>query len=360
MDPIGVYIHVPYCRVACPYCDFVKKATRGDAPDAFVGALCREIAAFDGPDVAASVFFGGGTPSLLTPAGFAAIMSVLRQRFRMDNPEVSVEVNPDDVSPDRLDAWVEAGVARVNLGVQSFDDRVLKYFGRCHDAADARRACEAVASRFENWGIDLIFGGRPHDAWGETLAECLRFAPPHVSTYGLTFEEGTPFWKRRAEAIDDDIGLELYREGDAALVAYDHYEVSNFALPGFECRHNLIYWRNAEYAGFGPGAYSYLDGVRARNAPDIDGYLRAPGAKSESLRLSDREIKVETLIQHFRTRRGLPRADYVARFGATPEAEFAAPLAALAARGLIEEEGDSLRPTRTGYELNNEIGLAIV
>ena len=360
MNDIGIYIHVPYCRVACPYCDFVKKATRGDAPAAFVGALCREIGAFDGPDLAGSVFFGGGTPSLLAPKALASIIAALHGRFTVSDPEISVEVNPDDVTAERLDAWVSVGVTRVNLGVQSFDDRVLKYFGRCHNSDDARRACEAVAERFENWGIDLIFGGKPHDAWRATLDDCLRFAPPHVSTYNLTFEEGTPFWKRRAEAIDDDIGLELYREGDAALSLYDHYEVSNFAKPGFECRHNLIYWRNGEYAGFGPGAYSYLDGVRARNAPDIDGYLRAPGAKSESLRLTDREIKVETLIQHFRTRRGLPRADYIARFGAAPEAEFAAPLAALAARELIEDDGDTLRPTRTGYELNNEIGLAIV
>ena len=358
---IGLYIHVPYCRVACPYCDFVKKPIEGDAPDAFAQAVCNEIQSCDGPANASSIFFGGGTPSLLEARALNRILDTLRERFTIaDNAEVSMEVNPDDIAEDALSIWQDSGVTRLSLGVQSFDDRALSYLGRCHDAACARRACEAIGTRFENWGIDLIFGGPPTDAWQSSLAECVSLAPPHVSTYGLTFEESTPFWKRRAEALDSDASLTLYRAARETLSDYEHYEVSNFARPGFECIHNRIYWRNDEYLGFGPGAYSYFDGVRSRNAPRINHYVTHPDEKSEKLVLSDREIRVETLIQHFRTRSGLARAAYADRFSTTLDADFADTIPPLVARGLLEDDGQVLRPTRLGYELNDEIGLALV
>ena len=248
---IGVYIHVPYCRVACPYCDFVKKPVEGEAPGAFAEAVCEELRAYEGPEAAGSVFFGGGTPSLLEAEALRSILETVRERFTVDQAaEISLEVNPDDVTDDALSLWHDVGVNRLSLGVQSFDDEVLGYLGRCHDADCARRACEAVAGRFDNWGVDLIFGALPVAAWGATLSECLSMAPPHVSTYGLTFEENTPFWKRRGEDVGSDASLELYRSAMDALSAYEHYEVSNFAKPGFESVHNRVYWRNEEYAGF--------------------------------------------------------------------------------------------------------------
>ena len=166
--------------------------------------------------------------------------------------------------------------------------------------------------------------------------------------------------RRAHEAVDDETSLRLYQEAEEALAGYEHYEVSNFARAGWESAHNLRYWHNQAYAGFGTGAYSYLGGVRARNHAGMDDYLRAPGAKEESLNLSEREVKVETLIQHFRLRAGLPRAAYVTHFGATPEADFGDALAALIARGLLQDDGDILRPTAEGFYLNNEIGLALV
>lgn len=382
--PIGIYIHVPYCRVACPYCDFVKRPIDGDAPDVFTGALIREIESFDGPSTARSVFFGGGTPSLLTEQSFTRIFGALHQRFdwgesrsratasrdvttgraaAQPSPiEISIEVNPDDVTPSRARFWRGLGVNRLSLGVQAFDDDVLKFLGRCHDAATARRACEIAASEFDNWGIDLIFGAKPPDRWGASVEECLAFAPPHVSTYALTYEERTPFWNQRADAVDDDTALDQYRHAMDTLGAagYAHYEVSNFAKPGFESAHNLIYWRNEEYAGFGPGAVGYFGGVRMRNIPRIAAYLERPGDKEESLRLTDRETKVETLIQHFRTRAGISRTAYRRRFDTELDTDFGDALRGLVARGLLTDTGDRVAPTRTGYELNNEIGLALV
>lgn len=372
MKPIGVYIHVPYCRVACPYCDFVKRPVSGDAPDRFTDALCREIRDYDGPAEARSVFFGGGTPSLLSPAALERIFEALHTRFTFVAPdgrseigantsaEISLEANPDDVTPETLRVWRDLGVNRLSLGVQSFDDDALQFLGRCHDTAIARRACGLVAEHFDNWGMDLIFGAKPISSWDATLAECRRFAPPHVSTYGLTYEERTPFWNRRHDAVDDDVSLDLYRRAQDVLHDYVHYEVSNFAKPGYESAHNMIYWRNEDYAGFGPGAVSYLSGVRSRNLPRIAEYLDRPGAKKESLPLTPREEKVETLIQHFRTRRGLSRAAYEARFHTAVESDFGDAIDALIRRGLLARENGAYRPTRQGYELNNEIGLALV
>lgn len=357
----GIYIHIAYCRTICPYCDFVRERTPGPVPDGYVDALCREIEAFEGPDAAGSVFFGGGTPSLLKPEGLSRILECIGRRFRLDDAEISLEANPDDVTPELATFWREAGVNRVSLGVQSFDDRVLRYLGRRHDAEAALRACETVANAFNNWNLDLIFGARPLEAWPATLARCLSLAPPHVAAYGLTYEPGTPFDRRRGDAVSDDDSLRMYQELEIALAGYDHYEISNFARPGgYEARHNLVYWRNEEYAGFGTAAFSFVSGVRARNQADTRKYLKAPGGKEESLRLSDREMRVETLIQHFRLRKGLEIAHYESRFGQSLHSDFGAALDQLMARGLLEQENAIIRPTQQGFYLNNEIGLMLV
>lgn len=357
---LGVYIHVPYCRVACPYCDFVKQPISGEAPGQYADAVAREISAFEGPREAQSLFFGGGTPSLLTPSDLDTIFAAFHRRFDTASPEISMEVNPDDVTEERAAHWRSRGVNRITIGVQSFDDATLKYLGRCHDAQTARRACDIIARTFENWGLDLIFGAPPIDAWRFSLAECVTIGPPHVSTYSLTFEQNTSFWRRRNEAIDPDDSLDLYRMGMDALAGWDHYEISNYARDGFQSAHNCIYWRNEEYAGFGPGAYSYLDGVRSRNAPHINRYLTFPGVKSETLSLTEDEIKVETLIQHFRTRCGITDDYYAQRFGAPLDDAFGTALRELQSRGLLECHEQGHRPTQKGYELNDEIGLALL
>lgn len=356
---LGIYLHIPYCKTLCPYCDFVKARGR-NVPDAFIDAVCAEIAVFEGPRDAASIFFGGGTPSLLADGQLQRIMGALRARFVLHDPEVTVEANPDDISPEHLKVWADAGVNRVSLGVQSFDDGCLRKLGRRHDAARARKACEWIAAQFPNWNLDLIFGAPPIKTWSATLTTALALGPPHIAAYGLTYEPGTPFERKAHEAVDDETSLRLYQEAEAAFAAYDHYEVSNFARPGHVSTHNLVYWNNRDYAGFGTGAYSYVGGVRARNHAGVDAYLAAPGAKEESLVLSDREIKVETLIQHFRLRAGLPRARYVDRFGTEPEVDFGDELDALTARGLLQRSADFIRPSAQGFYLNNEIGLMLV
>lgn len=357
---IAVYIHIPYCRTLCPYCDFARIPLAGSVPTEFLDGLRREISAYDGPNEAATLFLGGGTPSTLAPQDVERILSHVVHRFTLRNPEITIEANPDDVTPALADAWRHLGVNRVSLGVQSFDDRVLRYLGRRHDADVARRACAVVAERFQNWAMDLIFGPTPVAAWEATLEECAAFHPAHVSVYGLTYEPGTPFGARAHEAVDDDTYLALYRKAQEVLASFNQYEVSNFARPGYACRHNLTYWRNENYIGFGPGAYSFLGGVRSRNTADVAEYLAHPGKKTESFSLSLPEIKVETLIQHFRLRAGLPKAYYMQRFGNSVRADYAPALDALIERQLLQEDAASIRPTKLGFELNNEIGLALI
>jgi len=357
---LGIYLHVPYCRTLCPYCDFVKARSKTGVPDAFIAAICEEITRFEGPNSATSIFFGGGTPSLLSEGQLETILTSLHRRFSISDCEITLEINPDDVTHELAKSWRSVGANRISLGVQSFDDKVLRYLGRRHGATRAIEACNIIREHFENWNMDLIFGAPPQEAWEKTLKQCIALAPPHVATYGLTYEPGTPFERRINEAIDDELALQQYQQAEKALERLAHYEVSNFALAGWESEHNLLYWHNRPYAGFGPGAYCYLDGVRARNHPVIDDYLRAPGEKVEALSLSTREQQVETLIQHFRLRDGLPIERYVKRFSVNPRVDFAHALDQLIARGLVLETASHLRPTPQGFYLNNEIGLALV
>ncbi len=449
---IAIYVHIPFCRTRCPYCDFVSEAVSGDPPRNYVDAIIREINEFSviargritntqsdqapsashsrpssrhsrangnpypcssrrfrsharcgrppdrpgapteglqfsrqrrgaepgtlkreqhtwcgnegivaGAGGVRSVFFGGGTPSLLAPSALQRILDAIRNHIGLrPGAEITLEANPDDVTPGLADAWRDMGINRVSLGVQHFDDRVLRYLGRRHDGDTARRACAIIAERFVNWNLDLIFGVPPLEAWDETLAACAAIAPPHIAAYGLTYEPGTPFERRAGDAVGEETWLDLYQRAEAAFAGYDHYEISNYARPGFQCAHNLVYWRNEEYVGFGTGAYSFLDGVRARNHPETAQYLARPGEKAESLRLSEREIRIETLIQHFRLRAGVSKTYYRSRFGCDVRGDFGPQCDALIRRGLLEEDAESIRPTAMGFPLNNEIGLALV
>jgi oxygen-independent coproporphyrinogen-3 oxidase len=357
----GVYIHVPFCKTLCPYCDFVRQPFEPSAAARYVGAACAEMGRYDGPRDAATVYLGGGTPSLLQPRYVEDLLAAVHQTFALTpDAEVTIEANPDDVTPSLVDAWRALGINRVSLGAQSFDDATLAYLGRRHDAALARDACTLVAERFENWSLDLIYGAHPAAAWPATLTECRRFDPPHVSAYGLTYEPGTPFGDRTHEALTDDAVLTLYQQTVASLEGMRRYEVSNFARPGFESRHNRVYWRNEAYAGIGPGAYGFDGSVRARNATSLEAYLARPGEKEEALPLSSEEIRVETLIQHFRLAAGLSESYYAERFSRSLMDDYGDALTTLRDRGLLERTPDGWRPTAAGFELNNEIGLALV
>ena len=332
--PLGAYIHIPFCRSRCPYCDFVSNAIPGAVPGEFLDALCDEILHFNSPTELTSIFIGGGTPSLLTSGQMKKLLDTFTKTFVLDGVEITVEANPDDITVAKAKSWRDMGVNRVSLGAQSFNNAALRYLGRRHRAAKARHAAEIIANYFDNWNMDLIFGAPPAKAWEMTLKTALEYKPPHIATYSLVHEPATAFGTG-PPFFDDDAMLGFYEQAANALTQYDHYEISNFAQPGRQCRHNLLYWRNEEYVGFGPGAYSYLSGKRMRNTRELEKYLKTPGRKERMERLGKREQQVETLIQHFRLRTGILEQYYEQRFGEPVDAAFAEALDALLRRGLL-------------------------
>lgn len=357
---LGIYIHIPFCRKLCAYCDFVRYPFEEALCEAFLKALCVEIASFDGPTRAKTLFLGGGTPSILTERQLESLFSCLFKIFEFSSPEISMEVNPDDVTAASVQCWKRIGVNRVSIGVQSFDDTTLSKMERRHDAKGALHAIDLVAGHFNNWGIDLIYGASTQHAWQETLNITDSLSPPHVSTYALSYIPGTPMYNATRARMEDDTVLQLYQDAESMLARYEHYEISNFALAGFQCRHNLIYWKNECYAGFGPGAYSFVDRIRMANPPDLKDYVEYPGRKAEVTQIDLFDEEVETLIQHFRLREGISPGYYEKRFCESMDKNFGVPLRILMERGLLESHEGRIRPTAQGFYLNDEIGLLLV
>ncbi|MEL6686647.1 MAG: radical SAM family heme chaperone HemW [Pseudomonadota bacterium] len=269
-EPLAVYLHWPYCARICPYCDFnVHLDRRAGEGVALVQAMVADLEHWrdwTGPRSIGSIHFGGGTPSLLSGEQLSTLIRTVERLWTVDDAEIAIEANPNDVTQNRLDAWSQAGLTRLSLGVQSFDDAVLKRLGRDHDGASARRAVEAAMDLFSSVSADLIFGvlGEEAGRLQSDLQTLLDLRVPHISTYQLTIEPGTAFARAEArgdmKAVDEEASASGFDLILATLGAqgYRHYEVSNFAKPGHESRHNLAYWRGQDYVGVGPGAHGRL------------------------------------------------------------------------------------------------------
>jgi len=360
---LGVYLHVPFCERVCPYCDFAVVAlphlARRDE-DRSVAALLAELAgrapAFRGRSLE-TVYFGGGTPALLQPASIERLLAGVRAAFEGAPREVTLEANPSTLEQGRLAAFRRAGVDRLSLGVQSFDDATLRRLGRAHRAEAAHRALAAArAAGFTNLSLDLIVGapgqmlaGVQHD-----LAAALGFGPEHVSVYALTLEPGTPFATAaqagKLEVPDDDLVAEMLAAAEARLegAGLARYEVSSFARPGRESLHNQRYWQRRPVLALGVGAHSTEPpsasapfGARSANERGLEAWL----ARIEAGRFAAPEREVldaatargEAAFLALRTRRGLDAARFAAEFGAAPRHFFAAEIDALTAEGLLEE-----------------------
>lgn len=356
--PFGVYVHVPFCAHRCDYCDFATWTDRGHLVDAYVDAcvtdLGRRVAA--GMPAATSVFFGGGTPSLLPADRLVRILDAVPRRV---GAEVTVECNPDSVDPARLAAYRDAGVDRISLGVQSTRRHVLAALGRTHDPAAVSRAVGWVRDAgFERLNVDLIYGTPVETAadWRASLDDVLALRPDHVSAYALTVEPATPLGRRVAAGAaappDDDAQADAYLAADAVLTAAGlaWYEVSNWARPGQECRHNLLTWRQGDYAGIGCAAHGHTGGRRWWNVRRPERYVErvASGTSPEAgeERLDGPARAAEALVLALRTRDGAVVAP-----GAGAEAE----VAALAADGLLDRRGDRVVLTVRGRLLASAV-----
>ena len=283
MTPRAAYVHVPFCRHRCGYCNFSVVAGRDDLTQAFLDALARELSELGTPREVDTLFIGGGTPTHLQPRELVRLLETVQYWFpTASGYEWSVESNPADLSREKTEILATHGVTRISLGVQSFQDRKLGLLERDHRCHEVIQAFDLARRHVASVSIDLIFGvpGETLAEWERDLRQAIALKPDHLSTYSLTFERGTLFWNRRRKGdlrpLDEDIAGRLYERCIDALEAagWDHYEVSSFALPGHRCRHNEVYWTGGEYFAAGPGAARFIDGHREANHRSTSTYLR--------------------------------------------------------------------------------------
>ena len=323
---LGLYIHIPFCKAKCAYCDFYSLAHSEEKMDAYMAALLRhleEVAPRAAGMQVDTVYFGGGTPSYLGAARLCRILQTVLRRYDVArDAEITLEANPDSAGDwKELRRLRRAGFNRLSLGVQSTDDALLRRIGRVHTYEQVQQAVKAARkAKFTNLSLDLIYGlpGQTMEDWQRTLADAVALGPEHLSCYGLKLEEGTPLWQQRQTLTlpDDDAQADMYLYTVAALgeMGYEQYEISNFAKPGKASRHNLKYWNMEEYAGFGPGAHSDFGGVRYGYVRDIDSYIAGRLVLSESETDSTLARDYEYVMLSLRTAAGIDRQTFEKRY----------------------------------------------
>lgn len=372
---LGVYIHIPFCKSKCEYCDFYSLggSRDGRTTDRYLRALAdhiKEAGKLAAGYVVDTVYFGGGTPSFFGAQNLEKILDEVQHRFRM-NPEaeITLEANPDSVTRKDLHRLLRAGFNRISIGVQSDSDEMLKKLGRPHNFLQARQAMErARHAGFSNISLDLMYGlpNQTLTAWKDTVEHIARMKPEHISCYGLKVEENTPLWTYQdcAGLPDDDLQAEMYLAACDILrdFGYEHYEISNFAKHGFESRHNLKYWTGGEYLGFGPTAASDFAGKRFTILRDLEGYMNGINqqgqilSECETLPLRDRAG--EYVMLRLRTSQGLSAQEYERNY-LMPFQDLEPLLRKLGEKGFTEKKGERWRLTERGWLLSNRIIVAL-
>jgi len=379
----GVYVHIPYCVTKCPYCDFNSHGTGGRFPERdYTGALLDELELYD--DVLrrgglTSIFFGGGTPSLFAPGSIERVISAIFERTGSsgEGVEVSLEVNPKTADLEKLKGLRRAGVNRISVGVQSFTRRKLDFLGRINDPGDSVRILEEVpAAGFTNYSFDLMYGtsGETMDEWEGDLTRAVSFPSAHISAYCLTIENGTEFGKlyRAGKLIlppEDSLSEFIsYTTAFLESAGYGQYEISNYARPGYECRHNLLYWRGGDYLGIGAGAHSHIGGSgdsgwgrRWANVRNPNSYIKAVSEGKKPVDFSEElgrdEAVEDEILMSFRLSEGLDIPALKRKYGVSPDISR---IGYLRDDGFIEISGDRLRLTKKGALLSDEIIVRLV
>ena len=385
--PISLYVHIPFCETKCPYCDFNTYAAIEPLMPSYIAALNKEINLWGkllGSPEVHTVFFGGGTPSYLTSNDIRHTMETVHSAFKVKpDAEITLEANPGDFRDDKLTAYLNCGINRLSIGVQSFDDDLLKTLGRRHNAADATQAYrQARDAGFDNISIDLMYG-LPYQSmehWRDTLWQALDLAPPHISMYCLTLEGGTPMehWVEQGSmpTPDSDLAADMYlaAQNEMRNAKYRHYEISNWALDGKRSRHNLTYWRNEPYLGIGPGAHSYLNSCRFNAIRSPREYIRKmreepEGVGDASMPEAIRSVPVvdeieridkplemaETMMMGLRLDEGISVEKFAERFGTPPSYAYGDTLKELQQLALIHTQDGAIRLTHRGRMLGNEV-----
>jgi len=379
----SAYIHIPFCKSKCPYCDFVSYAGLENRINDYTVALCKEIELtslltdntdpYSGTATAAlqTVYIGGGTPSLLSADQLKKIIDSLNSAFPISSEaEVTVEVNPGTVSADLIKGYVDAGINRISIGIQSFSDKMLQLLGRIHTREQGISAIDfSREAGLSNISCDLMIGlpGQSISDAIESMEILLEKKNPHISIYSLSLEDGTPFQTKYSRSIDDLAPPETEREMYHTLInrlserGYIHYEISNLALPGFESRHNTTYWKASPYFGFGCAAHSYRGGYRIENTSDINRYISVLCGQTPSLQeiIEDKveidiyEEQKEFMLLGLRLLRGVSGDEYLKKFGTTIEESFGTVLEKHLNDGLLERNKNQFRLSSKGVDFAN-------
>lgn len=369
----GIYLHIPFCKQACYYCDF-HFSTNLSKKSEMVAVIKEELKlrkSYLSEERIDSIYFGGGTPSLLQEAELQGILATVRQNYTIsEDAEITLEANPDDLSRENLQCFLTAGINRLSIGIQTFDDSRLRFIHRAHTACEALQSLENARMKFENITADLIYGIPPDDisAWESDLKTMLSFDLPHLSIYGLTIEERTVFGHRARKGtlaeISEESAARHYQLAVDLLAAhgYERYEVSNFAKPGFYSRHNSSYWDDQKYLGVGPGAHSYDGYARAYNVSNNARYMDTIRQGKLPLSIEKRshsEQLNEYLYTRLRTKQGLEMTAFAQRFGRDLYLDHRVLVDQLIADGLLKKEDWQLTLTNKGFLLADEISLRL-
>ncbi len=393
-DPATAYIHVPFCAHHCGYCDFAVSTGTEHLIDLYIEALGAELATLGHPRPVESLFVGGGTPTHLSATQLERLLTLITHWFSwpgdlphaippeqwspafslethsqppfhrlsppIRGPEFSIEANPDSLTEEKAAVLAAFGVNRVSIGVQSFQPRLLNALDRQHRPEHVEAAVAAARRYIPVVSFDLIFAapGSTQADWQADLETALTFQPNHLSTYGLTYEKGTPLWKQRYRGAiipvpeDDELAMYEYAIDRLTAAGYEHYEISNFAQPGFRCRHNERYWANEPYYGFGVGAARYIQGVRELNIRDTQLYIRRALAGEPTIFqrevLPPRERAFETIATQLRWAEGIDRVRFHQRTGFHLDELASTVIARLRELGIVEDNGHCVRLTRRG------------
>jgi oxygen-independent coproporphyrinogen III oxidase len=376
MTAAGIYIHIPFCSSRCSYCDFATGLYQQELAERYVRALLADIRSsrYFGDSVD-TIYFGGGTPSLLAPSQLESILATVHDCFKIDpQSEITLEINPGSVIEEKLHAFRRLGINRASFGAQTFDDAELAKLGRSHTSADTLKTFNDLRCvGFENVSFDLIAGlpGQTLAGWQRNIRQALELRPEHLSFYLLEVHSGTPLAEHIRRGIqpepDDDLAGVMYQWmlEQAADAGYEHYEISNLCQPGFQSRHNVKYWTGDAYYGFGCSAHSY-DGVTRRwsNHRDVLKYVAViesgESAVVDEQQLSPTDVRAEAVFLGMRLMRGIDLLRYREAFGVDLRDEHAEDLDRFFKAGLVEVDGDLIRLTRTGALLSNEVFAAFV
>ncbi len=366
---LGLYIHIPFCVSKCIYCDFVSFGGRQELLPPYLSALKNETKKYAGEKIS-TVFIGGGTPSLLSSEQIEDLCTFLHKNFNIaSQAEFTMEANPQSLTSDKLKAAKNGGINRISIGAQSLSDKVLCALGRCHDRLALERAVEAIKKTgFDNFNLDLIFAlpEQTTKMWEQTLKDAISFEPKHISCYSLIVDENTPLGKMFAEGKvvlpTDEAEREMYYLTNEILRqnGIEQYEISNYAISGFECKHNINYWECGEYIGLGCAAHSYFNGARFNNTTDLEKYISQKDIIEQSQTIDKNEQMNEKIIFGLRMNKGIDIKYFNTSFNVDFENLYATQIQRNMRLGLVAEENGFLHLTDKGRDFCDTVALDFI